>query len=771
MHLTIPVFAEPVRASAGSYKKWINWRTRFTALLENSGVAHMLTHKNELNGLMNDAMMPASAPMTALMKANAMAWYLLVTALSGEPFDLIRDLPNSHVGKAWELLTAKYEKDSVSDLPYLMAELFECKWRSTDVDPSIWLADMRAIIRRIVAAGGCDKTDAEWIALIQSNTEISEFQQLYTFLNVTNKTRKADWESEICKMWNNRFRRRWTVPAAHNNNVRVDVSRDAAYLAATASQNEPPNTTAMYENRSNNRNNNRQPCRGRTPNSCSQRGAKISRPANHKASHYAEGAYQGAPRSNNSKHGGFGESSRPLISRQSNGKSDFISREQPDRKTLQRDYVTANQHEAAGLYYLGSLAHREIAEGPNAENDFNRGSANSLSIFKPELKAPQHKPSKWVTPNGHCKEYCPAKLCEGLNKRNYVPLFNNQDEAKDYWKELFKDDDKENVGHDCASERYSNAPQVFPRDIDDNKLTDTEVESHMALSYVPVHNVDHNITQHILEDSPAVVGEKKDEDENVNMSRPEDEKLFGNQEQSVPPVLIEVGRKAEDPSDDIISPADKPAINHRKTSESVITSGRRTKAQEVVQDETLNNISPLNEVGRNKAGASPESLSGTTSERARQKLRDLRAAVKIRLDNYVRNEMGNLRVNRTQVAASTQSISTHGLAQARQKLRDLRTDIKVKLDDFVRRVTGNLQSLQHLSGTESTETPPITLGQVQTSRYKTLKQPKASNQTPTARLRHSRQRTHSDIRAHFVFDRGKMANKHMNQLKKLKRKQ
>jgi hypothetical protein len=315
MIVPMPVFSKPVKRSAGSYKKWLQWKTRFTALLQKKGIAHMLTHKNEL---------PVSAPMTALMKANATAWYLLVSALSGEPFDLICSLPDSHVGKAWKLLTAKYEKEGVTDLPYLLTQLFQCKWQSKNVDPSIWLADMRAINRRIVAAGGQDKTDAEWIALIQSNTAIPEFQQLYTFLNVANKTRKADWETEICKMWDNQFRSRRMVPTVNNKILRMDDMCGAAYRTSSATQNIPLNQPAAYENQCGN-NNNRQRRRGRTPNPCSQRGAKINRQVDGKASNHVDSAYQGTPHNNHAENGGLGGLLRPSISRQSCGEFENIT--------------------------------------------------------------------------------------------------------------------------------------------------------------------------------------------------------------------------------------------------------------------------------------------------------------------------------------------------------------------------------------------------------------------------------------------------------------
>jgi hypothetical protein len=219
----------------------------------------------------------------------------------------------------------------------------------------------------------------------------------------------------------------------------------------------------------------------------------------------------------------------------------------------------------------------------------------------------------------------------------------------------------------------------------------------------------------------------------------------------------------EDPSDEIIRPADEPTIHDGKMSEPVITHGRRTKAPEVVPDQTLNNIFPPNEVGRNGVDESPESLNGLTLAQQRQKLRDLRAAIKIRLDNYVNKEMGNMQVGRTQVGESTQStsISNQGLAQARQRLRDLRTDIKVRLDNYVRRETGNQRNLQHLSGTESTVTPTTTLEKVRTLRHMTLEKPEKHIRTPLKRLANSYKTTghqtrHTNIQAHFVFDRGKM---------------
>jgi hypothetical protein len=119
--------------------------------------------------------------------------------------------PGNHVGRAWRLLTAKYERKGTNDLPYLMRELHECKWHSCDVDPSLWLADMRAIDWRIVATGGQDKSENEWLALIRSNTELPEFQQLYFMLDAAQQVRLADWEREIVNLWNNRRDPR-TVP-------------------------------------------------------------------------------------------------------------------------------------------------------------------------------------------------------------------------------------------------------------------------------------------------------------------------------------------------------------------------------------------------------------------------------------------------------------------------------------------------------------------------------------------------------------------------------
>jgi hypothetical protein len=220
--MTIPVFSEPVTGTAGSYKRWLNWKTRFTALLGGKGIADALTFENDFDHAMNDPDDVDHAVMMEAIVNNKKAWYLLVNALSGEPFDLICDTLENHVGRAWQLLSAKYEREGFNvgrawqllsakyeregfnDLPYLMRELHECKWRTRDVDPSLWLADMRAIDRRIVAAGGQAKSENEWIALIRSNTELPEFQQLFVMLDVAQQGRLADWEREIFNLWNNR---------------------------------------------------------------------------------------------------------------------------------------------------------------------------------------------------------------------------------------------------------------------------------------------------------------------------------------------------------------------------------------------------------------------------------------------------------------------------------------------------------------------------------------------------------------------------------------
>jgi hypothetical protein len=754
MSLLIPMFSEPVRGSAGSFKKWTNWKTRFTALLEMSGVANMLTRENELNALT-----------AASIKANATAWCLLVCALSGEPFDLIQDTPDNHVGTAWKLLTTKYEKEGMSDLSYLMRELFECKWRSKDVDPSIWLADMRTINRRIVAATRQDKTDLEWIALIRSNTEIPEFQQLYMMLSAAGKTRRSDWETEICNMWNRRCRSRTTAPAANNIILRRDGRHDAAYMTATASQNEPENQPAAYENRYNSKTNYRQSRHG-------FRCDRNRRQADSKASYHTDSTYSRVSYNNNAEYEGFGGLSHASISCYSYGRSDYISCERCDRKA---DCATTSQHEAAGLYFLGNLEYRETAEGSDVKNDFSQGSANSLGIFKPVesekiyatqlgVKAKEFKPFQPATQNGHCEEYCLAKPYEKRNNKHRRTLFNNHDEVKDCWKRLFKDYDTKSEKDDFASERYvdSDALQVAVMDTkDNNKPMPMEVELNTAPNFTPVQNIVEDTVPHVLEDNPTATEEKNDEDENIIEFQPEGERLFDNQEQWVPPAFIEVGRMTEDPSDEIIRPADEPTIHDGKMSEPVITHGRRTKAPEVVLDQTLNNIFPPNEVGRNGAEVSPESLDGPTLAQRRQKLRDLRAAIKIRLDNYVHNEMGNMQAGRTRVAASTQSVSTQGLAQARQRLQDLRTDIKIRLDNYVRRETGNQQNLQHLSGTESTVTPTTTLEKVRTLQHMTLEKPEKHIRTPLRRLADSYKTTghqtrHTDIQAHFVFDRGKV---------------
>jgi hypothetical protein len=348
------------------------------------------------------------------------------------------------------------------------------------------------------------------------------------------------------------------------------------------------------------------------------------------------------------------------------------------------------------------------------------------------VKAPEHKPLKRVTQNGHCEEYCPAKRKEGRNNEHYANSFKNHD--------------TKNKGNDFASERHihSNAPQVVPiYAVGNNAVIQKEYKERVASE--SANSAD--AVPHQANFCMKKLLRSKFESDTEDESELEGERLFDNQEQSVPAVSIEVGRMTKDLSDEIISPVDAPTIHHRKPREPVITPGRTTIARKVP-----------NKVGRTQADESPESLRGPTLKQQRQKLRDLRTAIKIRLDNYVHKEVGNLEVGRTRVAASTQPISTQDLAQARQTLRDLRTDIKVRLDDYVQRETKHLQSLQYCSGTENVKSPPTTLEQVQTSRYKTLVQPEASTRTRTTRQRRSQQQTnHMNIRAHFVFDRGKAA--------------
>jgi hypothetical protein len=114
--MSIPVFSEPVTGTAGSYKKWLNWKTRFTALLGGKGVAHALSNELELDETLTDPDNVDHAVMMEAVTGNKKAWYLLVNALSGEPFDLICDTPGNHVGRAWRLLTAKYEREGTNDL-------------------------------------------------------------------------------------------------------------------------------------------------------------------------------------------------------------------------------------------------------------------------------------------------------------------------------------------------------------------------------------------------------------------------------------------------------------------------------------------------------------------------------------------------------------------------------------------------------------------------------------------------------------------------------
>jgi hypothetical protein len=190
--MTIPVFSEPVTWPVGSYKRWLNWKTCSTALLGGKGIANTLTFENDFDHTLNDPDNVDHAVMTEAIVNNKKAWYLLVNALRVEPFDLICDTPENHVGRAWQLLSAKYECKGFNDLPYLMRHLHECKWRTHNVDPSLWLADMGAIDRRIVAAGGQAKSENEWIALIRSNTELPEFQQLYVILDILSR---GDWQN------------------------------------------------------------------------------------------------------------------------------------------------------------------------------------------------------------------------------------------------------------------------------------------------------------------------------------------------------------------------------------------------------------------------------------------------------------------------------------------------------------------------------------------------------------------------------------------------
>jgi GAG-polyprotein viral zinc-finger/Zinc knuckle len=367
--MSIPVFSEPVTGTAGSYKKWLNWRTRFTALLGGKGVVHALSYDGELDEAMNDPDDVDHAVMMEAVSANKKAWYLLVNALSGEPFDLIFDTPGCHVGRAWRLLTAKYEREGTNDLPYLMRELHECKWRTRDVDPSLWLADMRAIDRRIVAAGGQAKSENEWLALIRSNTELPEFQQLYIMLDVAQQTRLADWEREIVNLWNNRRDPR-AVPTASGHMRHGDAVPNAAYAAAVGNQPEPVGSGPSNHGPGGGGGGRPPRFGGRPPIKCFRCGKPNHRAHECKAKYHVDGTWLGPNNVNQGQQADGVGYVRPPLRCYSCGEIGHTSRDCPYRNGQTQaapvPEATLSNHEVdvAELYFAGNVELKE-PEGDN----------------------------------------------------------------------------------------------------------------------------------------------------------------------------------------------------------------------------------------------------------------------------------------------------------------------------------------------------------------------------------------------------------------------
>jgi hypothetical protein len=63
--MSIPVFSKPMTGTTGSYKKWLNWKTRFTMLCGGKEVANALTNMNDLDEDMTNPLIPAHVDMMA----------------------------------------------------------------------------------------------------------------------------------------------------------------------------------------------------------------------------------------------------------------------------------------------------------------------------------------------------------------------------------------------------------------------------------------------------------------------------------------------------------------------------------------------------------------------------------------------------------------------------------------------------------------------------------------------------------------------------------
>jgi Zinc knuckle len=179
------------------------WKLRFTGLSGRYKVESALTDVDPLHPGQNNPNVPEHLTEMARIAANAMAWYVLINCLDGEPLKLIFNTPEKRVSSAWKIILEKFEREGAIDLPRLIGEFNDCKWESVDQDPSNWFTKLETLQRRIEAAGGQIKQDPEWLGLIQINTLIPEMGPMYSMYHEMGRTTKEEWKTAICNHWQN----------------------------------------------------------------------------------------------------------------------------------------------------------------------------------------------------------------------------------------------------------------------------------------------------------------------------------------------------------------------------------------------------------------------------------------------------------------------------------------------------------------------------------------------------------------------------------------
>jgi hypothetical protein len=127
-----------------------------------------------------------------LKKKNNNAWYYLVMACDGEPFDIITSETESNAFRGWEQLKEEYEHTTEEALISMQEKCVTCKMVMNNEDPALWINTLKVINKRL---GGINKKyekgDIKMISYVMANLPKAEYSEVVTVMKqngIANKT-------------------------------------------------------------------------------------------------------------------------------------------------------------------------------------------------------------------------------------------------------------------------------------------------------------------------------------------------------------------------------------------------------------------------------------------------------------------------------------------------------------------------------------------------------------------------------------------------------